>query len=76
MVANVNTYREYKRVYNSVCRRAKQMFYSEKFSDCAKNACETLKFINESIGHPSRADQKFPGIFTSGGGGIFDTPNK
>ena len=72
---NIKKYKEYKNLFNSVCRAAKRRFYLDKFSLHAKNCRETWKLINTTIGRTTKKPQSFPSVF-SVGGNTFDTPEK
>ena len=72
---NITNYKNFKRIFNSVCRAAKKKYYLEKFSLYEKDCRETWKLINTTIGRTTKTPQSFPDIFTVKNK-IYDTPLK
>jgi len=47
--SRLQLFKAYRRVYNSLCRRAKSLFYHRKFSACGKDIRKTWQVINSVI---------------------------
>ena len=72
---NSEKYKDYKRVFNSVCRAAKKSHLLEQFTLHSKNCRATWKLINTTIGRQTKSGQNFPKEFKSGNH-VFDSPEK
>ena len=52
--ARLQLFKLYRNVYNSLCRKAKSLYYSNKFSECGKDIRKTWQVINSVLKPSSR----------------------
>ena len=53
--ARLQQFKLYRNVFNSLCRKAKFLYYSKKFSDCGKDIRKTWQVINSVLKRSSPA---------------------
>ena len=74
-VLNCDKYKQYKCIFNSVCKFAKKQYLADRFDSVAKNSRATWREINSSIGRSTKSGQNFPTCFYDGAH-TFDSPIK
>ena len=60
--ARLQQFKLYRNVFNSLCRKAKFLYYSKKFSDCGKDIRKTWQVINSVLKRSSPAPSIPPSL--------------
>ena len=63
--SNIDCYKNYAKMYQSLCKQAKILHYNNKFKAAGSNMKECWSIIREVIGSPKKC-QNLPGYFKNG----------
>ena len=62
-VDNINKYKNYKNLYNKICRKAKIMYTNKIYSEHKNDAKKLWLLINSSIGRKTKTGADIPNFF-------------